>query len=140
LTSDLKRRHHPAKARIYFNVATAVLSAFLAVLLLHSYVEWPSLYLRYFISTLIITAVAYTLRTRLSKIEPAEPKKENFNNIKEGHTPWKGFITYFLALLAFLFVPLLLVRVLDPKSWFIFIVSLTSGISIAETFFYIHTR
>ena len=127
------------KARICFSAVTAVLSASRAVLLLHSYVEWPLLYLRYFISTLVITAVVYLLRIRLSKIGEVELQKKDSNKIEERHTRWKGLMTYF-ALLAFLFVPLLLVRVLDPKSWFILIVSLTSGISIAETFFYIRRR
>jgi len=140
LISDLKRGHPPTKARTCFNVVTAVLSVFLAVLLLHFYPEWPSLYLGYFISTFVITAAAYLLRIRLSKIGEAELQENDSNKIEERHTPWKGFVSYFFVLLAFLFVPLLLAGVLDSKIWFILIISLTSGISIAEIFFYIRTR
>jgi hypothetical protein len=140
LISNLKRRHSPAKARTCFNVVTAVLSTFLAVLLLHFYPEWPSLYLCYFISTFVITVVTYLLRIRLSKIGKAELQENDSNKTEDRRISWKGFISYFFVLLAFLLVPLLLAGVLDPKIWFILIVSLASGISIAETFFYIRTR
>jgi len=117
-----------------------VLSVFLAILLLHSYVEWPLLYLGYFISTLVTTTIAYLLRIRLFNIGEAKLQKKDSNEIEENRAPWKGFVTLFLVILGFLFIPLLLTMVLDSKSWFILIVSLTSGISIAEILFYIRTR
>lgn len=140
LISDLNKRHSPTKARLYFSAVTAVLSVFLAVLLLYSYVEWPLLYLRYFSSTFVITTVAYLLRIRLFKVGEGELQKKDPNKIEESHAPWKGLIAIFLALLAFLFVPILLATILDPKSWFILIASLTSGMSIAEILLCIRTR
>jgi hypothetical protein len=46
----------------------------------------------------------------------------------------------FSVLLAFLLLPLLLAKVLDPYSWFILMISLMSGLSFAEILFYFHTQ
>ena len=128
------------RTRVYFSAATAVLSVFLAVQILHSYPEWPLLYLSYFIFTFIITTVAYLLRLRLSTVEAAKLQKRDSYKTEESHAPWKALTLLFLTVLAFIFLPVLLAGFLNPKSWFILIAGLTSGISIAEVLFHFHAR
>ena len=140
MSSDLKKRRPYTRTRVCFSAATAVSSVLLAVLILHSYPEWLLLYLRYFIFTFIITTVAYLLKLRLFTVEVAKLQKRDSYKTEENHTSWKPLTLLFLTVLAFLFVPILLAGVLDPKTWFTLIASITSGISIAEILFYFHAR
>lgn len=117
---------------------TAGSSIFIAILLLHAYAEWPLLYMYFFVSTLIVATATYVLRIRFFRIGKAELQKDDFTKMEEKRAAWKAWMPFLLTLLAALLVPMLLSRVLDPKSWFILIVSLTSGISIAEIVFYFH--
>lgn len=46
----------------------------------------------------------------------------------------------FLVTIVMLASPLLLAKALDPYVWFILMLSLIAGFSIAEILFYLHTR
>lgn len=88
----------------------------------------------YLLFTLLITAIAYLLRTRLFPIRVA--KAENAPHVTKTGTPWMSFILLFCAVLALLAVPLLLASVLPPQSWFIFIIGLVSGLSLSDMLVY----
>lgn len=137
MSSNIKKRKYPHRtSRFYLSTITAVLSVILALLLLQD----PILLLYYFVSTFLITAIAFRLKIRLFPIRtPKHPENDLFQTEKNAST-WRKLILMFFALLAFLFLPLFLVRVLDPYSWFILIISLASGVSIAEVLFYLYAQ
>ena len=119
---------------MYLNIATVALAALLAGLTFPAYPEWPALLLYYLLFTLLITAIAYLLRTRLFPIRVV--KAENAPRETKTSTPWMSFILLFCAVLALLAVPLLLASVLPPQSWFIFIIGLVSGLSLSDMLVY----
>jgi membrane protease YdiL (CAAX protease family) len=140
MNPNMKRGEYPyPKTRVYLSAAIAVLSIILTVHILYFLEGKPILLLYYFASTSLITAIAFMLKSYLLPIRKPKPSGEKSLQAKEAPR-WRTLIFIFCILLALMFVPLLLVMVLDPYSWFILIVSLTSGVSISEVFFYIRTR
>lgn len=129
-----RKNSHGRLIGVYFSAITAVLSVILAVLVLQSS---PILLVYYFISTFFITATVFVLRKRLF-IRTSKPSEEKSQQTKKSGS--KGLILLFFVLLAILVGPLFLAKILDPATWFILMVSLTSGVSITEIAFYFHTR
>ena len=135
-TNTKKEKYPHRTSRFYLSTLTAVLSIALALLLLQD----PILLLYYFASTLLITAITVILRIRLFSIGTPKQPENDLSQTEESHSTFGTLIIMFSVLLAFLLLPLLLVRVLDPYSWFILMISLTSGLSLAEILFYFHTQ
>lgn len=137
VNSNIKKRKYPhSTSRFYLSALTALLSVILALLLLQDSI----LSLYYFVSTLLMTIITFILRTRLfSAGTPKHSEKELFETEKSDST-FGMLILMLFALLAFVVIPILLVRVLDPYTWFILIISLTSGVSIAEVLFYLNIK
>jgi len=80
------------------------------------------------------------LRIRLFSIGTPKQPEDNLSQTEESHSTFGILIVMFSALLAFLLLPLLLAKLLDPYSWFILMISLTSGLSIAEILFHFQTQ
>lgn len=138
VSSKTKKGKYPySRLRVYTSVATAVLSVILGVLLLES---MPIFLLYYFICTLLIAAIIFALNFHLLFIRAPKPSEETILQTEKGASQWKALILLFCILLASLLAPLLLTQVLPHEIWFILIISFTSGASIAEIFFYLHTR
>jgi len=135
-TNAEKEKYSHKTSRFYLSALTAVLSVALAILLLQD----PILVLYYFVSTLFITVTTIMLRIRLFSIGTQKQPGDNLSQTEENHSSFGILIVMFLALLAFLLLPLLLAKLLNPYSWFILMISLTSGLSIAEMLFYFHTQ
>lgn len=131
-----KEKYSHRTSRFYLSALTAVLTVALAILLLQD----PILLLYYFVSTLFITVVTVMLRTRLFSIGTRKQPEDKLSQTEESHSTFGILIVMFLALLAFLLLPLLLAKLLDPYSWFILMISLASGLSIAEISFYFRTQ
>lgn len=136
-SATMKGRYPYARARVYISVATAILSVILTALLLGKTPVWL---LYYSICTFLIAAIIFMLNVRLLSIRLLKFSREERLQTDKGSSQWKALILLFGLLLVFLFVPLLLTRVLPPEIWFIIMASFTSGASIAEIFFYLQTR
>lgn len=132
VSSNTRKGRYPyTRPRVYISAATVVLSVILGVLLLGSK---PIFLIYYFICTFLIAAIIFVLNLRLLSIRLPKPSEE------KGASQWKALILLFCILLAASFVPLLLAKLLSHEVWFVIIISFTSGASIAEIFFYLHTR
>lgn len=132
--SSIKETKYPHKrAVVYLSAVTAVMSVALAFMLL----ETPIMLLGYFATTSIITVAAFALKslllTRMLKVSETDAQYTE-------KTRWKNLILIFFMSIAFLFLPLFLAGFLDPYVWFIFMISLTSGFSIAEILLYLQMR
>jgi len=129
-------RKYPANiAQLYLSVVTAVLSIALALMLL----ETLMLLLSYFITTFIVTAVTFFIKLHLLAIGTREAPETDTQYPKR--TPrWKAPILFFLLLIVCIFLPLFLAGFLNPYVWFIFMVSFTSGLSIAEILLHIYIQ
>lgn len=134
MTPNTKKSGYPYPTwRVYWSIALTVLSMILALLLLYPDGFWL---LQYLISTSAITAAIYILKTRFTFTRETENSQEP----QTGRSAWKILGLVLLMLILIFFAPLILARFLPPYVWFILIISFTSGISIAEVFFYLHVR
>jgi len=138
LSPEAKKRGYPfTKARVYTSVVTAVLSAILAILLLHgSLIQL----LYYVICTSLIASAVFVLNVRIFLVKASRRSEERDIATERRGSQWKALLLLFSILLLSMIAPLLLTRVLGPEIWFIVIVGVTSGASIAEVCFYFHTR
>lgn len=125
-----------SKIRIYWSIIITVLSLILAFLLLQT----PTLILRYFASTLIITTLVFILKRRYFYSRIRENYKDATEGDSEAPSSWKPVILLFLVMIIVLVFPLFLAGFLDSYTWFIFIISLTSGISISEVALYVYLK
>lgn len=122
-------------AQVYLSVVTAVLSIALALMLLKT----PMLLLNYFITTFIVTAVTFFFKLHLLVIGTREVSETDTQYSKRAPR-WKAPILFVLLLIVCIFLPLFLAGFLNPYVWFIFMVSFTSGLSIAEILLYLHMQ
>lgn len=138
LSSEAEKKRYPfTKARVYVSALTAVLSAILAVLLLHgSLIQL----LYYLICTSLIASAVFMLNVRVFFVKASRSSEERNVPTERRASQWKALLLLFAILLLSMIVPLLLTRVLSPEIWFIVLVGITSGASIAEISFYFHTR
>lgn len=133
MTSTKKGKYPHNKAVVYLSVVTAVMSVAIAFLLL----DTPILLLSYFATTSIITVTAFALKSLLlTRVQKASETDDQY--VK--NTKWQTLIFVFFMLFAFLILPLFLAGFLDPYVWFIFMIGLTSGFSVAEMLLYLQMR
>jgi hypothetical protein len=123
--------------RLYLNAVAAVLAILLALLLLQDHVQ--SL-LYYLLFSIIMVAIAFTLRIRLPPLRMSEPTQENLFETKKWTQRWKAPLLMFIMLIALFLLPLILAWALDPYTWFILIVGFITGLSASEILFYLYTR
>lgn len=137
MTSKSPKGKYPFRmVGVYLSAASIVMSVALALLLLS---DSPILLLYYFVLTFLIAVATFVLRIRvLPTGMPKASEKESLETQKK-ISGWK-ILLIFCMLIVFLIVPLLLAGFLEPYVWFILMVSLTSGLSIAEILFYLSTR
>lgn len=144
MNPNTKKRHFRCPygtSRVYLSLTIAVLSIVLAFSIL-GHEERNLIWLVcYFIFTFVITATTLALKSYLPSIKALNPYEGNCSEPEKSAQRWKALIALFCIFAAFLMLPLLLARVLPPHIWFIGLISLTSGVSIAEVaFYYIYGR
>ena len=138
MSPNTKRARYPyTRMRVYTSVVTFVLSIILVVLLL-----WNDLlhFAYYFISTLAVSSVVFLLEARFLSVAASRLSGESVSQAEKGASQWKRLLLLLAILLSSLIVPLLLAQFLTPEVWFVLLISFTSGASIAEIVFYVHTR
>lgn len=123
--------------RVYLNAVTAVLAIILSLLLLQDHVQFLLYYLLF---TIIMVAIVFTLRKRLSPLKMSEPPQEDLFETKKWTQRWKPLLIMLTMLIALFVLPLLSAWALDPYMWFILMVGFITSISVAEILFYLHTR
>ena len=134
-----KEAYSHGVGRVYLSATLAALSVIMAALLLHN-----SFYriAYYAITTAAITAVVYELKNRFTgRTTFLSTKTRNAGSLQpEGRTSWKALFALFLLLFACVIMPLALPLVLPPEAWVILLVSFSTGVSLAEVFFYLSRR
>jgi hypothetical protein len=137
-THDQKqlKRYPASPSRLFLNITTSVLSIIIAFVLLKDY---PLLISYYAILTFIIAIAMFWLKLHFH-LKRQEPEKERSPNNTERTSPWKSMALLFLIIAGIIMFPLLLTRVLPPQIWFIVIISIASGTSLAEPLFYVYCR
>jgi hypothetical protein len=136
-----------SKGGLYMSIVLAVLSVFLALVLLT-----PDLILLvyYALVTSIITAVVFALKIGMISIYVSrlwksltrrtaaqEHKKEAEESPRES-TNWRALLLLLALTLAIIFTPIALSQFLNPYVWFMLVISLTSGISFGDISFYLY--
>jgi hypothetical protein len=149
VSSDEKKRvvYPFSRGGLYMSIVLAVLSVFLALLLLT-----PDLILLLYYALIasIITAVVFALKiglisTYVSRLwnsltrrtAAREQKEEAEENPREG-TNWRALFLLLALTLAIVFTPMILTQFLNPYVWFVLLISLTSGISFGDISFYLY--
>jgi cobalamin synthase len=123
-------------SRVYLNVATAVLSIVMALLLLRENVLVLSYYL---VLTSILAVIPFVLKIRLPSIGQSTSQDNSFLN--EESSPQKRLIALlFVTIFALLASPFLLAGFMPPHFWFILIVGVVTGLSVSEILFYIYCK
>lgn len=138
MNNDVTKKRQPSsKAAALFSVITAVLYIVMALLLLDSAI----LLLYYFVTTLIATLIVLALKIHflLPSIKNT-PENNLESKAKLKARVWKKILLTFGILLIITLSPVILAGVLDPHSWFIFVISLASSFSFSEIIVYFHTR
>ena len=134
-----KEAYRYGVSRVYLSAMLAALSIIIAALLLHN-----SFYrLAYYaITTAAITALVFELKNRFTGHTTfLSTKTQNTDSQQsEGRSSWKALFGLFVLLIACLITPLALAFVLPPEAWVILIVSFSTGVSLAEVFFYLSRR
>lgn len=131
-----KSKYPYPKSRIYLSVIITVLSLILVLQLLQT----PALILRYFASTITIATIIFILKRRYFYTKITETNQGVANESLEKRISLKLLILVFSVMIAVLTAPLFFAGFLDPYTWFILMVSLTSGISIGEILLYVYMR
>lgn len=122
--------------RVYLNVATAMLSIVMAVLLLRENVLTLSYYV---VLASILAVIPFMLKIRLPRGEQSTSQDNSFLN--EQSAPQKKLIALlFVTIFALLASPFLLAGFMPPHFWFILIVGIVTGLSISEVLFYIYCK
>jgi len=126
--------------RVYWSATLVALSVLMAALLLHN-----SFYrLAYYaVTTAAITALIFELKNHFAGRTTSflSTKTQNTDSPQlEGQTSWKALIALFLLLVACVIMPLALAFVLPPEAWVILLLSFSTGVSLAEVFFYLSRR
>lgn len=130
MNSNRKGKHVSKTLGVYLSAITIVLSLILALLSL----DTPILLISYFVSTLSITGITYLLRTYLLHLR----KSEQYDNLVRKRPPrWRNFALILLMLIAVFVFPLFLAGFVDPYLWFIFMISLASGVSVSQLVVYL---
>lgn len=133
MTSTKRAKYPHNKAVAYLSVVTAAMSIVIAFLLL----DTPIMLFGYFATTSLVTVMAFALKSLLlTRTQKASETDDQYDKT----TKWPTLIFVFFMLFAFLILPLFLAGFLDPYVWFIFMIGLTSGFSIAEMFLYFRMR
>lgn len=131
-----KSKYPYSKSRVYFSVLISAFSLVLALQLLPT----PALILCYFASTAIIATITFLLKRRYFYTKTTEAHQTVADKNVEKRTSWKLLILFFSVMILILVSPLFLASFLDPNTWFILMVSLTSGVSISEILLYVYMR
>ena len=131
-----RSKYPHSKSRILLSILMSALSLVLALLLLPT----PALILYYFASTSIIVAITFLLKRRYLYTDTTGTHQGVSGENVEKRASWKLLIFLFLLMIAILVAPLFLASLLDPRAWFILVVSLTSGVSISEIALYAYMR
>ena len=129
MDSKRKDKHISKTLGVYLSAITIVLSVILALLSLDS----PILLIGYFVSTLSITTITYLLRTHLFHLRTTETDD---NQVGKSISGWRAFALILLMLIAIFVLPLFLAGLIDPYLWFIFMISLASGVSVSQIVVY----
>lgn len=142
MTATQKRARYPSQMTgVYTSTILSILSIVLAILLFN---EKPWLFAYYFIVTIFVAATVFAVKHHI--LSNRATKLANNNSLKNAEEePERGprrrlLILTFVGLISILITPLLLTRVLDPASWFILLISYTTGVSGAEILLYLYTR
>lgn len=131
-----KSKYPYSKSRVYFSVLISAFSLILALQLLPT----PALILCYSASTSIIATITFLLKRRYFYTKTTEAHQRVADKNVEKRTSWKLLILFFLVMILILVSPLFLASFLDPHTWFILMVSFTSGVSISEILLYVYMR
>lgn len=132
-----RRTKYPyGKVRVYWSAIITALSIILALLLLKS----PLLLLYYLVLTLVLTAVVLALKIRFLRMRVPGVREEELSETESRAHRWRSLLILFGLLMVFLFLPLLLAKFVHPESWFVSLISYTSGVSTAEVVFFLITR
>lgn len=139
MRSSTDKRSYPypySKNRVYASFAIFLTSLVLAVLLL-----WGNLNLMlyYIASTIMMTIATFLVKTRLYVSMTRESSEEDPRQNKEDKTGWKMLIIALLMLIGAVAIPMVLAGLLSGESWFILMISFTSGVSISEIILYLQT-
>jgi predicted small integral membrane protein len=91
---------------------------------------------------LLMTAFAFVVKVYLSSLQKPKPQEGEIVDSKEAGAKWRDLIFVFLLAIAFLFVPLFLVNLLEPQIWFALLLSLVSSLGFSELalYFYVTRR
>ncbi len=125
MNSNRKQKNLSRTLGVYLSAITIVFSVILALLSLDN----PVFLVGYLVSTLAITVITYLSRIYLSHLRTSEPYD---NHVEKGTPGWKSYALILLMLIAVFVFPLFLAGFVDPYLWFIFMISLASGISISQ--------
>lgn len=135
-----KAKYRSRMSGVYLSAIIAVWSGILAFLLLQNI----PLISYYALSTALITAAVLILKihfvTRPGLMGTLETPEQDSLQTEGKRVSWKVLMLVFCMLLAALFVPLVLAWIVPSDAWFVLIISLTSGVSIAEVLFYLYLR
>jgi cobalamin synthase len=125
------------KGRLYVSALTTGVSIFVAILL-----GTETVWSYYAIFTLLMTAFAFVVKVYLSSLQKPKPQEGEIVDSKEAGAKWRDLILVFLLAIAFLFVPLFLVNLLEPQIWFALLLSLVSSLGFSELalYFYVTRR
>jgi hypothetical protein len=139
-----KREQNPyphSKKRVIVNSIVAVLSAIFAVFLLASDII---LLATYFAAAAILTILIFLIKERLSRRNSNRERRDETQDGPRGLSI-KTLLITFIGFLLLLTLPLLsagLVEIglISAASWFITIISVTTGIGTSEVLIYLKSR
>jgi len=136
MQSETEREWYPhSKNRAILNAVVVVLSLILALLLL---VGEAILLLYYAAAAVVFTVATFYVKKRLYISIAKEESTEIEKGAPQGSR--KSWLIAFLAMLLMLTFPLLLAGLLPPATWFIIIVSFTTGVGASEIIIYMRSK
>ena len=141
LDTNRRRPKYPSgMLGVYTSVVLCILSVVLALLLL-SDKPWTLLY--YFGSSFFITAIVFEVKNHILSVRESKKNDSDMVQTKEeeqGGKRWGLLLITLLGSLSLIVIPLALAYFFDPVIWVILLVSLTTGVSVAEVTLYVYLR
>lgn len=123
-----------SKKWVFFSCVLTVLSITFTLLALSD----PISILLFFAFTFILAGIFFLLKLRLYSMKTEHELGSHF--ALEEKVPRRFFVILLLVLFVALFLPFLLLLILEPLSWFISITGFIAGVNIPEVFLYLYFR
>lgn len=136
---DQSARHDFSRARLVLNAIIAVFAMLFTAVAFAMSLNFNLLIL-YLALSGIVTFLMYKIKALLASRVQEQVSSDEQVEYRSRATKWQSILILTAAMTIALILPLVLVVVLDPASWFVSFTSIVTGMGLSEILLYLFAR